>query len=67
MTSDPSAEGAIHSHAFQSIIHAMPQSLSKVIIHTIFSTKNREPSLDSATRPRMTPIWRQSAAIWVVW
>ena len=31
----------------------MPQSLSKVIIHTIFSTKNREPSLDSATRPRM--------------
>ena len=31
----------------------MPQSLSKVSIHTIFSTKNREPSLDSATRPRM--------------
>ena len=31
----------------------MPQSLSKVIIHTIFSTKNRERSLDSATRPRM--------------
>ena len=31
----------------------MPQSLSKVIIHSIFSTKNREPSLDSATRPRM--------------
>ncbi len=31
----------------------MPQSLSKVIIHTIFSTKNREPWLDSATRPRM--------------
>jgi REP element-mobilizing transposase RayT len=31
----------------------MPQSLSKVIIHAIFSTKNREPSLDSATRSRM--------------
>jgi putative transposase len=31
----------------------MPQSLSKVIIHIIFSTKNREPWLDSTLRPRM--------------
>jgi putative transposase len=31
----------------------MPQSLSKVIIHIIFSTKNREPWLDSDIRPRM--------------
>jgi REP-associated tyrosine transposase len=31
----------------------MPQSLSKVIIHVIFSTKNREPWLDSSIRPRM--------------
>ena len=31
----------------------MPQSLSKVVIHIIFSTKNREPWLDSAIRPRM--------------
>ena len=31
----------------------MSQSLSKVIIHIIFSTKNREPWLDSAIRPRM--------------
>ena len=31
----------------------MPQSLSKVIVHIIFSTKNREPWLDSAIRPRM--------------
>jgi putative transposase len=31
----------------------MPQSLSKVIIHIVFSTKNREPWLDSAIRPRM--------------
>jgi len=30
----------------------MPQSLSKVIIHIVFSTKNREPWLDSAIRPR---------------
>ena len=53
MTSDSSAEGAIHSHAFSVHYSPMPQSLSKVIIHTIFRTKNREPSLDSATRPRM--------------
>lgn len=32
---------------------AMPQSLSKVILHIIFSTKNREPFLDSDVRPRM--------------
>jgi putative transposase len=32
------------------IIHAMPQSVSKVILHVIFSTKNREPCLDSNVR-----------------
>ena len=31
----------------------MPQSLSKVILHIIFSTKNREAWLDSDVRPRM--------------
>jgi len=31
----------------------MPQSLSKVILHIIFSTKNREPWLDSNVRPCM--------------
>ena len=31
----------------------MPQSLSKVIVHMIFSTKNREPFLDPEIRPRM--------------
>jgi putative transposase len=31
----------------------MPQSLSKVILHIIFSTKNREPWLDSNVRPRI--------------
>jgi REP element-mobilizing transposase RayT len=31
----------------------MPQSLSKVIVHIIFSTKDREPWLDSEVRPRM--------------
>ena len=31
----------------------MPQSLSKVIIHVIFSTKDRQPWLDRDVRPRM--------------
>ncbi len=31
----------------------MPQSLSKVILHIIFSTKDREPWLDSKLRTRM--------------
>jgi putative transposase len=31
----------------------MPQSLSKVIIHIIFSTKDRKPWLDRDVRPRM--------------
>jgi REP element-mobilizing transposase RayT len=31
----------------------MPQSLSMVILHIIFSTKNREPRLESDVRPRM--------------
>ena len=31
----------------------MPQSLSRVIVHIIFSTKDREPWLDSNVRPRM--------------
>jgi putative transposase len=35
------------------MMYAMPQSLSKVILHIIFSTKDREPWLDSDVRPRM--------------
>jgi putative transposase len=35
------------------MIGGMPQSLSKVIVHIVFSTKNREPILDSDVRPRM--------------
>ena len=31
----------------------MAQSLSKFLLHIIFSTKNREPWLDSNVRPRM--------------
>jgi REP element-mobilizing transposase RayT len=31
----------------------MPQSLSKVILHMIFTTKDREPWLDREVRPRM--------------
>jgi len=35
------------------MIALMPQSLSKVILHIIFSTKSREPWFDSDVRPRM--------------
>jgi putative transposase len=31
----------------------MPQSLSKVILHIIFGTKDRQPWLDTDVRPRM--------------
>src|SRR3974390_3132965 len=31
----------------------MPQSLGQVIVHTVFSTKDRRPWLDPAIRPRM--------------
>ena len=31
----------------------MPQSLGRVIIHFVFSTKNREPWLDAEARPRV--------------
>jgi hypothetical protein len=48
-----SAESAITSESFHSIIDAMPQSLSKVIVHIIFSTKDRELWLDSDVQPRM--------------
>jgi len=35
------------------IISAMPQSLSLVVIHVIFSTKERRALLDSGTRPKL--------------
>ena len=31
----------------------MPQSLSKVLVHVIFSTKNREPFIAQPIRPRL--------------
>ena len=42
-----------HLAPFRSIIGIMPQSLSRVIVHIIFSTKDREPWLDSEVRQRM--------------
>ena len=48
-----SAESAIHLRVFFLQYPVMPQSLSKVIVHIIFSTKNREPWLDTDVRPRM--------------
>jgi putative transposase len=48
-----SADSAIHLRLFFGHYSAMPQSLSKVIIHIIFSTKDREAWLDRDVRPRM--------------
>lgn len=31
----------------------MPQSLSQIVIHVVFSTKERYPFLDSVTRPKL--------------
>ena len=39
----PALKARFTSESFHSIIDAMPQSLSKVIVHIIFSTKDREP------------------------
>jgi putative transposase len=48
-----SADSAIHLRVFFGDHFTMPQSLSKVIIHIIFSTKDREAWLDRDVRPRM--------------
>ena len=56
MTNTPaqitSAESAIHIGERFCHHGAVPQSLSNVFLHIIFSTKDREPWLDSEMRPR---------------
>jgi putative transposase len=49
----PALKARFTSELFRFIIDAMPQSLSKVIVHIIFSTKDREPWLGSDVGPRM--------------
>jgi putative transposase len=49
----PALKAQFTSESFHSIIDAMPQSLSKVIVHIIFSTKDRESWLGLDVRPRM--------------
>ena len=49
----PALKARFTSESFHFIIDAMPQSLSKVIVHIIFSTKDREPWLGSDVGPRM--------------
>jgi putative transposase len=48
----------------------MPQSLTKLYAHLVFSTKNREPSLESEIRPRvhayLATIVRSFDSQWVV-
>ena len=41
---------------------SMAQSLSKLYVHLIFSTKNRERTLGEDIRPRAAPLqWRHSS------
>ena len=49
----PALKARFTSGAFSCHHCQMPQSLSKVIIHIIFSTKDREPWLELDVRPRM--------------
>jgi hypothetical protein len=49
----PALKARFTSGPFGSIVGVMPQSLSKVIVHIIFSTKDREPWLGLDVRPRM--------------
>jgi REP element-mobilizing transposase RayT len=48
----------------------MPQSLTKLYAHLIFSTKNREPLLNDAIRPRvhayLATVIRNLDSLWVV-
>jgi REP element-mobilizing transposase RayT len=49
----PTLKARFTSHTSSIIICTVPQSLSKVILHIIFSTKDRQPWLDPEVRPRM--------------
>jgi putative transposase len=49
----PALKARFTSGPFRSIVGVMPQSLSKVIVHIIFSTKDRETWLGLDVRPRM--------------
>ena len=59
----PALKARFTSESFHSIIDAMPQSLSKVIVHIIFSTKDRESWLGLDVRPRMHAYLAPSAVI----
>jgi putative transposase len=52
-TKDRSAESAIHFRPRSAHYERVPQSLSNVILHVIFSTRNRQAWLDRTVRPPM--------------
>ncbi len=49
----PSAESAIHSPDWFVHDRGVAQSLSKILLHVVFSTKNREPWLQEDVRRRI--------------
>jgi putative transposase len=66
------AEGHIHLHPFapHKENKSMSQSLTKLYAHLVFSTKNRQPFLDTAIRPRvhgyLATVVRNLDSPWVV-
>src|SRR5205814_8038300 len=65
ITSDPSAEGAIHSHAFSSPLFTPCRSPSAKSSFTAYLVRRiASPGSIPPHVPVRTPIWRQSAAIW---
>jgi len=49
----PTLKG-LHRGPAWSILAAMPQSLARILVHTVFSTKDRSPSLrDTALRKEL--------------
>jgi putative transposase len=51
---DSSTLKGLHPAQGRNIVARMPQSLSKILVHTVFSTKERRPLLrDEAVREEM--------------
>jgi hypothetical protein len=49
----PTLQG-LHHRPNRPVLAAMPQSLAKILVHTVFSTKDRRPFLrDTALRQEM--------------
>jgi REP element-mobilizing transposase RayT len=53
MKNHQALKARLNSSVCSYMIAVMPQSLSKLILHIVFSTKDRQPWLDRHVRPRL--------------